>query len=267
MDEVLYRSVASRLAGPELSRPVRPAVPDGHAETPQFLRQCCLYFDGRVDAPNGLSSHALGKLARLHGARVSLRACRGPGGVTHVVCTRLAAAKERQALVGNASSGAASLYFVAPAWLTASVAAGRRLPERRFPVPGLGGPDVGLRDARSAPLTFSTASPLPAVPAGSASPCGPPHVAVGEVAVASCPSAASPSPSATLPLATSPLARSPGTRSARRPSRRWKKLARSPSACSPAASTAAQQMAVSVESSPAAASPAATDLDTDVDER
>ena len=53
-------------------------------------------FSNKKLVKGGLSSYALGKVARLHGALVSPRLAKRQ--VTHVVCTQLSGAKERHAL-------------------------------------------------------------------------------------------------------------------------------------------------------------------------
>eukprot|EP00747_Dinoflagellata_sp_TGD_P194743 gnl/TRDRNA2_/TRDRNA2_62518_c0_seq1.p1 gnl/TRDRNA2_/TRDRNA2_62518_c0~~gnl/TRDRNA2_/TRDRNA2_62518_c0_seq1.p1 ORF type:complete len:409 (+),score=65.84 gnl/TRDRNA2_/TRDRNA2_62518_c0_seq1:36-1229(+) len=106
-----------------------PAKEDG-AVAPQIFQHCRLYFNGRVDCENGLSSLALSKLARLHGAEVGPRLTKRR--VTHVVCTQLSASKELKALRSAAAHAKTSQYFVLPSWITESVAARRRLNERDY---------------------------------------------------------------------------------------------------------------------------------------
>lgn len=129
----LYGAISSRLAGSAVSRLAGVAAADRDSKegAPMIFKQCRIYFDGRVDSSTGLSSFALGKLARLHGADVSPHLTKK--GVTHVVCTQLSGAKERAALRGaTASSGIVQQYFVLPEWITRSIAARRRLCERHF---------------------------------------------------------------------------------------------------------------------------------------
>lgn len=145
-DAGLYGAVASRLhgeapraAGPPLELPA-PGVFREPAKG--IFRRCRLYFDGRVDVQGGLSAYALGKLARLHGAEVVPRLTMG--GTTHVVCTQLSGAKERTALRRAASHASKGQYYVLPEWIAQSVAAGRRLCERRFSVLAQVARDTGV---------------------------------------------------------------------------------------------------------------------------
>jgi len=129
VDSSLYGAVALHLSG---------KVPKGGTSAEPadaalgIFRRCRIYFDGRVDVSGGLSSLALGKLARLHGAEVVPRLTMGR--TTHVVCTQLSGAKERRALGRAASRASKGQYYVLPQWIAQSVAAGRRLCERRFSV-------------------------------------------------------------------------------------------------------------------------------------
>ena len=86
VDAALYGAVSSRLAQP-LGEP---------AGLKELFQGCCLYFDGRVDLGKGLSSYALSKLVRLHGAKVTPHLTKNL--VSHVVCSQLSGAKERHAL-------------------------------------------------------------------------------------------------------------------------------------------------------------------------
>lgn len=129
VDSDLYGAVASRLLGGGSSSST---VPLDKVRPSQIFASCHFYFDGRVDGGRGegLSAFGLGKLARLHGAHV------GPvltkRGVTHVICTQLSGAKEKQALRSASSTNNKCQYFVLPSWITESVVANRRLAESRF---------------------------------------------------------------------------------------------------------------------------------------
>merc|ERR1712216_501002 len=121
------------MGGSALPVPTLSAAEAGDSQAPplpMIFERCCIYFDGRVDGEEGLSSYALGKLARLHGAHVTPRLTKK--GTTHVVCRQLSGAKERKALVEAASGRSITIYFVLPAWITQSVTAQRRLNEGRF---------------------------------------------------------------------------------------------------------------------------------------
>lgn len=131
VDGDLYAAVTTHLdSGAARGGPgeaaTRPEAPS------DIFRQCRLYFTGRVDGGGGLSSFALGKLARHHGADVTPRCTKH--GVTHVICTQLSGSKERAALLSGTSRGAVKLYFVRPEWITQSIVARRRLSEVRFSV-------------------------------------------------------------------------------------------------------------------------------------
>eukprot|EP00927_Polykrikos_kofoidii_P060113 TRINITY_DN55177_c0_g1_i1.p1 TRINITY_DN55177_c0_g1~~TRINITY_DN55177_c0_g1_i1.p1 ORF type:complete len:446 (+),score=67.06 TRINITY_DN55177_c0_g1_i1:44-1381(+) len=126
-------------------------------EKPGMFHMCCIYFNGRVDGVEGLSSFALGKVFRLHGGELASRLTQRA--VTHVVCTQLSSAKERKALRMAQSRGSSTQYFVLPEWITQSVAAGHRLCERRFSVlaqvamrAGLGSVDTPFASATTTPF-------------------------------------------------------------------------------------------------------------------
>merc|ERR1719491_531901 len=142
----LFSSISSSLSGAALPGPTAPITAGEYVDAPLLSRifeQCCIYFDGRVDSDDGLSSYSLGKLARLHGAYVGLRPTKR--GTTHVVCTQLSGAKERRALEGDLSGRGTALYFVLPAWITQSISAGRRLGENRFSLLARIAQETGLK--------------------------------------------------------------------------------------------------------------------------
>jgi len=126
VNAALFASMASRMSGSALPVPVGADGGSTDADPiSQIFDRCSIYFDGRVDGEEGLSSYALGKLAKLHGARIVPHLTKR--GTTHVVCKQLSGSKERQALAETKR-----LYFVLPTWITQSVAAQRRLCESRF---------------------------------------------------------------------------------------------------------------------------------------
>lgn len=145
VNAALFANLSSSLSGSALAVPAVSAA-ESNGDDAQLLsrifEQCSIYFNGRVDSKDGLSSYSLGKLARLHGARVVLRAMKNS--TTHVVCTQLSATKERQAL-GDAAGRSISLYFVSPTWITESISAGRRLSEVRFSLLARVAQEAGLR--------------------------------------------------------------------------------------------------------------------------
>ncbi|CAK0812404.1 unnamed protein product, partial [Prorocentrum cordatum] len=166
----LYSTVASRMApaacgGAEVGG--REAASSSSAPPPLF-RQCRLYFNGRVDCGDGLSNYSLGKLARLHGAEVTVRLTKR--GVTHVVCTQLAVAKEHEALKGASRRGA--LYFVKPDWIVQSIAARARLPESRYSLVAQVAQGAGCRAVAGAAAPAAEASRAPAGAAPKGSGCG-----------------------------------------------------------------------------------------------
>lgn len=142
-DPRLYGALTRRLAGGQLKS----------ADSARGIFQhCCLYFDGRVDSSSGLSSYTLGKLARLHGAEVTPRLTKRR--VTHVVCAQLSGAKEVRALAGaSGGRGSAVLYYVVPQWVTQSVAARKRLCERRFSLLASVAKGVGVPMLESSSIT------------------------------------------------------------------------------------------------------------------
>lgn len=140
----LYAAVTARLTphlcGSPLAKNQSPAVEPGPSR--EVFKHCRIWFDGRVDGEDGLSSFSLGKLARLHGSEVMSRLTKRA--VTHVVCTQLSGAKERAALGDAASRGVLAPYFVRPEWITQSIAAGKRQSERRFSVLATVAHDAGV---------------------------------------------------------------------------------------------------------------------------
>ena len=150
VDAVLYGAVARHLSGGSSSSGA--AVPwDGagadEAVQPGIFGGCRLIFNGRVDVPAAnlgasLSSYQLSKLAKLHGADITPRLLKRR--VTHVICRQLSGSKEVKALESITSRGAVGLYFVKPEWITDSIAAGRRLPERGYSLLAGVARDAGL---------------------------------------------------------------------------------------------------------------------------
>jgi len=160
----LYAAVSRRVAGCRKGAAASATAP---STAPTALFRCCrLYFTGRIDGGGGgLSSYSLGKLARLHGAEVTPHLTKR--GVTHVICTQLAGAKERAMLKNATSRTAVKLHVVRPKWITESVGQGRRLSEARFSLLAEVAQDMRVSGR---PISAHMASA--AVPAPASSTCG-----------------------------------------------------------------------------------------------